>query len=55
MEETGKPVLVVLGVGGSGTDEYGSTAGNVISRARTDLIAAALRLPSHADSLGRPR
>ena len=41
-EETGKPVLAVLGDDGSGVDEYGGTAGNIISQARTDLIAAGI-------------
>jgi len=41
-EESGKPVLAVLGDDGSGIDEYGSAAGNIISQARTDLIAAGI-------------
>jgi len=41
-EETGKPVVAVLGDDGSGVDEYGGTAGSIISQARTDFIAAGI-------------
>ena len=39
-EETGKPLLVVVGDDSSGSDEYGQWNGQLISEVRTNLIAA---------------
>jgi len=41
-EESGKPLLAIIGDDGSGREEYGDRCGEVISQGRTDLIAAGI-------------